>query len=38
MRVMIAFGGKREKGTWKEKKDIKPVFGGGVVVVIEWGG
>lgn len=38
MRVMIAFGGKREKGTRKEKKDIKPAFGAGDVVVIECGG
>ena len=38
MRVIIALGGKREKGARKEKKASMPVFGAGVVVVIVCGG
>lgn len=38
MRVIIAFGGKREKGARKVKKASMPVFGAGVVVVIVCGG
>ena len=38
MSVMIAFGGKREKGAWNEKKDFMPVFDAGVVVVAVWRG
>lgn len=34
MSVMIAFGGKREKGARNEKKDCMPVFDAGVVVVV----
>lgn len=34
MSVMIAFGGKREKGARKEKNACMPVFGADVVFVI----
>jgi hypothetical protein len=34
VREMTAFGGKREKGVWKEKKPCMPVCGGSVVVLV----
>jgi hypothetical protein len=35
--VMIAFGGKRLKGAWKEKYAFMPVFGAAVVFVMVCG-